>query len=88
MDELKRLFQEEKEIKLRIKKAREEAKLKKANFVPCNEVIESKIIGVVLYQKKGKFYCFANSFNSWDDEDLRHYQEISKELFNNLKVNQ
>lgn len=88
MDELKRLFQEEKEIKLRIKKAREDAKLKKANFVPYDEVIESKIIDVLLYEKKGKFYCFASSFNSWDIEDLRHYKEISQELFNTLKENQ
>ena len=63
MDELKRLFQQEKEIKLRIKKAREEAKLKKANFVPYDEVIESKIVGVSLYKKKGKFYCFSTSYN-------------------------
>lgn len=87
MDELKQLFQQEKEIKLRIKKAREELKLKKSNFVNSDEVIQSKIIGVSLYEKKGKFYCFTNTFSHWDIEDLRHFQEISKELYNTLKEN-
>jgi hypothetical protein len=88
-NEVVRMIKLEKSIKEKIKNAKKEIQLRKNNFVPYDEVKDSKILGVYLYSKKNKYYCFAKyeGLNEplWDMEYLQHYQEITKEIYEILK---
>ena len=89
-NEIIRMIKLEKALKEEIKKRKKEIELRKKNYVPYEEIKESIVKGLRLYSKNNKYYCYVEystlDFSAWDMEDLRHYQEINKSVYDALLI--
>ena len=89
-EEITKLIKQKKIIEEEIKKSRKENEIRRRNYIPYEEVKESIIKGLLLYSKNNKYYCYVQysslDFLAWDTEDLRHYQEIDKSVYDVLLI--